>query len=276
MANSYTEFSNPNSNNFTINFPYLATSDIYAMLDGVDITNKIVSVVGSLVTFNETITGDLLKIYRSTPKSTLTFQNKTIIRSSDLNDLNLRNQYISEEIGDTVLYDVLKKDATDTNFTAEGKRIKNVDDAIEDTDAVNLGYITDLYGTTESAAASASIASQRASEAANYANESLNYANTSLSHANDSLTHATESLNHANASANSAAEADEQADRAGGFSAALSQVIEVVSGLDGGDARGITLALEGGTSNMTHEDSYEGGGANRVDPATTFDGGGAI
>jgi phenylpyruvate tautomerase PptA (4-oxalocrotonate tautomerase family) len=354
---------------------YNSKDEIHVLLDGVETSNY---TIGSnrVIIFNSTpAEGTVIVVYRKTIAQDINFQNKTIIRAVDLNTLEQQSKNLIEENAD-ILALTLQKDSksTDDNYTANNKKITDIAEPTEDGDAVNYKYLTDLYGTTASAAESAAEAEAAAADANHYAILSSTKAVESAGSAQDSANSATQALNYAdsavqaknlaktyseiaedysldaenyrdsahqymiqaqnwsdvsaakaveagvrvdeaehqvdlaadqvaiakqhadeaddsrfladgaaaraevyaNMSNNAREGAEEELKKIAGYTFTLDGLIEVISGLDGGDARSISLALDGGNVSSTMTDDYNSGDASATSWSIVYEGGGAI
>lgn len=154
MANPYVAYTGDGSTTlFTVTFPYLSTSHVYAYVDGVETSY---TWNGSQVQFSPApALGTTITIKRITPTTPLVdWQDASVVTESNLDTVNLQNLYLVEEASLTSAL-ALQLDATDDTYNAASKIVKNVATPVNDNDAVNKAYLT--QGVYDSIAADFSV-----------------------------------------------------------------------------------------------------------------------
>lgn len=133
--------------NFTIPFEYLSRSFIVVTLIGVD--RKVLTYVtdytfnsSSVITTNKAwgvsdgYTTIEIRRQTSATERIVDFQNGSVLRANDLNTAQIQAIHVAQEARDLVS-DTIGADA-DGNLDARGRRIVNLGDAVNDSDAVTL------------------------------------------------------------------------------------------------------------------------------------------
>ena len=134
---------------FTISFPFLANVDVNVFKDGVLMTEQadadVVSyqiITSSIVRFGAGLTsGDIVVVQRKTSQSTrlVDYVTPSTLTEEDLDNDSLQAFYMAQESIDSATL-ALGLD-TDDLWTAESKRIKDVDDPTAAQDAATKTYV---------------------------------------------------------------------------------------------------------------------------------------
>lgn len=130
---------------YTISWDYLDASHVKAKIDGENVT--ISSVVGNTVTLSaDPGSGGAMMIYRETPLSTIfNFSRLGTPSSSGFNTVFTTVQYIAQEAADSLIGGAIILESENV-FTANSKRITDVADGTEGSDAVNYSQLVAMAG----------------------------------------------------------------------------------------------------------------------------------
>ncbi len=95
---------------------------------------------------------DVVIVYRRTPSDQkVVFNNASVIRSKDLNTMDIQLLHLTEETQDVVEHNsMIINDETNT-WEAQGRRIAHLSDPIDPTDAVTKRYLKDWTDRAENA-----------------------------------------------------------------------------------------------------------------------------
>lgn len=164
----YTPIGDGTTKIFNVPFGYISKEHVKVFLNGAEQTNKTDYewLDTNRIQFLTAPAQDVLvTIRRYTPvdQKVVDFINSSILKEETLDLSTDYNRYIVQEAFDsltgTITIDV------DGNLNAEGARLKNIGDAVEPTDAVNLQTMNSLFPQAQEAEAAAQ-AAQDAAEAA--------------------------------------------------------------------------------------------------------------
>jgi len=146
---------------FDVPFAFLKDAHLKAKvdIDGVGTfvadTGFTIAGDGNSVTFGDAATGGeswisgttLVNLYRETPIADtdriVDFQSGSVLTEADLDNSALQVLYAAQESAD-VAATVLTETAAGTEWDAESKRIVNVTDPVEETDAATRGYVNTI------------------------------------------------------------------------------------------------------------------------------------
>lgn len=168
-----------------ITFPYQDMNDIYVSVDGIDVDFDFVSEY-QIKLKEPAPKNSKIKIYRSTEyaKRKVDWKNGAILTETDLNLQNEQLLFVVQETLDAVER-CLNIPESETEYNAQGKRIRNIGDAVEPNDAMTMNHyetnikpyvekaiLAEAVATAKANTATlmANVASQKASEANEYAN----------------------------------------------------------------------------------------------------------
>ena len=137
---SYT--ANGSTDTFSFSFPYILSSHVKVYVGGVEDTGITFPTTSTVQLSSTPANGAVVLIQRTTPSDArLTdFQDGSVLTSADLDQSADQNFYLSQETKDNVA-SKMGLDASD-RFDALNKRIINVADPVDNTDAVNKQFIS--------------------------------------------------------------------------------------------------------------------------------------
>lgn len=137
---------NGSDSSFSVGFDYRDGADVIVKLNGVTqtiTTDYTLASGGTLVAFTSTPTnGDVVTIRRSTSQTVrlVDYSSGAVFKESDLDTDSIQGFYMAQEAIDTAEEGITKNDLD--QWDAEGKRIINVADPVDNTDAVNKQFIS--------------------------------------------------------------------------------------------------------------------------------------
>ena len=95
---------------------------------------------------------DIVIIYRKTPSDQkVVFNNASVIRSKDLNTMDIQLLHLTEETQDVVEHNSMIVNEDTNTWEAQGRRIAHLSDPIEPEDAVTKQYLKDWTDRAENA-----------------------------------------------------------------------------------------------------------------------------
>ena len=145
MANSFVRYTGNNSTtSYSIPFSYRATSDLTVTLSGVATTAFTLNSAGTTLTFNTAPAQDAaIEIRRRTSQSTklVDYASGSVLTESDLDTDSDQAFFMSQEAIDDA-GDVIKISNTNFQWDTQNKRLTNVADPVNNTDAVNKQFIS--------------------------------------------------------------------------------------------------------------------------------------
>ena len=145
MANSFVRYTGDNSTtSYSIPFSYRATGDLTITLAGSATTAYSLNAAGTTLTFNTApASGVAIEIRRTTSQTTrLTdYASGSVLTENDLDTDSEQAFFMSQEAIDDA-GDVIKLSNTDFQWDTQSKRLKNVADPVDNTDAVNKQFIS--------------------------------------------------------------------------------------------------------------------------------------
>jgi hypothetical protein len=180
MVNSYIYYTGDgNITEYQVTFDYLSKEFVKVYLDG-DLkeieTDYIFSGDRTIVFLAVPPNGSSIFIQRVTSKDRLVeFRDASILIALDLDVSALQAIHIAEEASDNI-QNVIQADPSG-NFDALGRRIVNVGDPIDPTDATNKGYTDGIITTVNDAV---TVTTDKAIEASGYATDALGYLNDAI------------------------------------------------------------------------------------------------
>lgn len=174
-----------NSRTFDINFEYLARKFIQIALIGTDRKELVLNTDFRFLTRTQVQTMEtwgpaqgytMIEIRRMTSATErlVDFSDGSILRAYDLNISSIQSMHIAEEARDMATYGITVNN--DGELDARGRRITNLGEAVDPSDAVTLGQVKDW---DNSAFNSATAAKESATAANLYMNNSAFWANES-------------------------------------------------------------------------------------------------
>lgn len=150
MADFYSRVSytgDGSTDTFTIPFPYFSKTDVFIRVDDTNIGTYEFLTESSIKLPTPPAQGAVVSIYRRTPKNRIIdFQDGSLLNSDTLDADSNQMMFLVQEAADDAQGTVglTYEDLFDVGL----KRLTNVADAIDDTDAVNLRTLMDiLHGT---------------------------------------------------------------------------------------------------------------------------------
>src|SRR5210317_2673351 len=145
MANSFVRYTGNNSTtSYSIPFSYRATSDLTVTLSGVVTTAYTLNSAGTTLTFNTAPAQDVaIEIRRRTSQGTklVDYASGSVLTENDLDTDSDQAFFMSQEAIDDA-GDVIKISNTNFQWDTQNKRLTNVADPVNNTDAVNKQFIS--------------------------------------------------------------------------------------------------------------------------------------
>src|SRR5210317_1567114 len=145
MANSFVRYTGNNSTtSYSIPFSYRATSDLTVTLSGVVTTAYTLNSAGTTLTFNTAPAQDVaIEIRRRTSQGTklVDYASGSVLTENDLDTDSDQAFFMSQEAIDDA-GDVIKISNTNFQWDTQNKRLTNVADPVDNTDAVNKQFIS--------------------------------------------------------------------------------------------------------------------------------------
>src|SRR6056300_618338 len=145
MANSFVRYTGNNSTtSYSIPFSYRATSDLTVTLSGVVTTSYTLNSAGTTLTFNTAPAQDVaIEIRRRTSQGTklVDYASGSVLTENDLDTDSDQAFFMSQEAIDDA-GDVIKVSNTNFQWEVQNKRLTNVADPVDNTDAVNKQFIS--------------------------------------------------------------------------------------------------------------------------------------
>ena len=145
MANSFVRYTGDNSTtSYSIPFSYRATGDLTITLAGSATTAYSLNAAGTTLTFNTApASGVAIEIRRTTSQTTrLTdYASGSVLTENDLDTDSEQAFFMSQEAIDDA-GDVIKVSNTNFQWDTQNKRLTNVADPVDNTDAVNKQFIS--------------------------------------------------------------------------------------------------------------------------------------
>ena len=145
MANSFVRYTGNNSTtSYSIPFSYRATSDLTVTLSGVVTTSYTLNSAGTTLTFNTAPAQDVaIEIRRRTSQGTklVDYASGSVLTENDLDTDSDQAFFMSQEAIDDA-GDVIKVSNTNFQWDTQNKRLTNVADPVNNTDAVNKQFIS--------------------------------------------------------------------------------------------------------------------------------------
>lgn len=132
---------------FSIPFPYLAYDHVSILVDGVEDVTKTFPTEGSIQVSVAPPIDSIVTVLRKTPTDRLVdFTDGSILNAGSLNQDSNQMLFLVQESNDTN-YGTVNLTVADV-FDAQGKRVVNVGDAVEDTDALNKRTLMNILSGT--------------------------------------------------------------------------------------------------------------------------------
>jgi len=145
MANSFVRYTGNNSTtSYSIPFSYRATSDLTVTLSGVVTTAYTLNSAGTTLTFTTAPAQDVaIEIRRRTSQGTklVDYASGSVLTENDLDTDSDQAFFMSQEAIDDA-GDVIKVSNTNFQWDVQNKRLTNVADPVDNTDAVNKQFIS--------------------------------------------------------------------------------------------------------------------------------------
>jgi len=132
---------------YTITFPSLRADHVFVDIDGVNTADITVNTARTEVTINTPAIagGEFIKVYRTTPRTQagrlVDFEAGSAITEADLDTTYLQLLYIVQESLDEGTLSLQRGDDGSNLWDAEGSRIINVGDPVDDQDAVTKAFL---------------------------------------------------------------------------------------------------------------------------------------
>ena len=145
MANSFVRYTGNNSTtSYSIPFSYRSTADLTVTLAGVATTAFTLNSAGTTLTFNSAPAQDVaIEIRRRTSQGTklVDYASGSVLTENDLDTDSDQAFFMSQEAIDDA-GDVIKISNTNFQWDTQNKRLTNVADPVNNTDAVNKQFIS--------------------------------------------------------------------------------------------------------------------------------------
>jgi len=194
MAYSYREFNGDGlTKTFNIPFVYADTTEISVYVNGVQTTAFTFTSSNTIQLSTAPANGSIVRIQRSTKleERAVDFINGSVLSEEDLDKAFIQVFNAAQEAVDKTAETIGK--GVDGKFDAQSRVIKNVDDPVNDMDAVNKRYmVAQTAASVSAAAASAATAAAQATEATNQKNLAAAQATEATNQKNQATTKATE------------------------------------------------------------------------------------
>jgi hypothetical protein len=163
MALSFIQYpANGVTDTFNIPFPYLSKSHIQVKVNGVVDAGITFPTDATVKTSTVPTNGAIVEVRRVTPNSNrlVDFADGSLLGEGDLDQSALQNFYVMQEVTDNV--DSRLPLGADNTWDAQSKRIQNVADGNNATDAVNRGQVDAILQPYANAAQAAQSAAESA------------------------------------------------------------------------------------------------------------------
>lgn len=145
MANSFVRYTgNGTTTTYAIPFSYRDTADLSATVAGVNVTAYTLDAAGTNLTFTTAPANNAaIEIRRTTSQNTklVDYVSGSVLTENDLDTDSDQAFFMSQEAIDKA-GDVISLDNVDFNWNVQNKRLKNVADPVDNTDAVNKQFIS--------------------------------------------------------------------------------------------------------------------------------------
>jgi len=145
MANSFVRYTgNGTTTTYAIPFSYRDSADLSATVAGVNVTAYTLDAAGTNLTFTTAPANNAaIEIRRTTSQNTklVDYVSGSVLTENDLDTDSDQAFYMSQEAIDKA-GDVISLDNVDFNWNVQNKRLKNVADPVDNTDAVNKQFIS--------------------------------------------------------------------------------------------------------------------------------------
>ena len=145
MANSFVRYTgNGTTTTYAIPFSYRDTADLSATVAGVNVTAYTLDAAGTNLTFTTAPANNAaIEIRRTTSQNTklVDYVSGSVLTENDLDTDSDQAFFMLQEAIDKA-GDVISLDNVDFNWDIQNKRLKNVADPVDNTDAVNKQFIS--------------------------------------------------------------------------------------------------------------------------------------
>jgi hypothetical protein len=145
MANSFVRYTgNGTTTTYAIPFSYRDTADLSTTVAGVNVTAYTLDAAGTNLTFTTAPANNAaIEIRRTTSQNTklVDYVSGSVLTENDLDTDSDQAFFMSQEAIDKA-NDVISLDNVDFNWDVQNKRLKNVADPVDNTDAVNKQFIS--------------------------------------------------------------------------------------------------------------------------------------
>ena len=145
MANSFVRYTGDGTTTtYAIPFSYRSTADLSATVAGANVTAYTLDAAGTTLTFTTAPANNAaIEIRRTTSQNTklVDYVSGSVLTENDLDTDSDQAFYMSQEAIDKA-GDVISLDNVDFNWDVQNKRLKNVADPVDNTDAVNKQFIS--------------------------------------------------------------------------------------------------------------------------------------
>ena len=145
MANSFVRYTgNGTTTTYAIPFSYRSTADLSATVAGANVTAYTLDAAGTNLTFTTAPANNAaIEIRRTTSQNTklVDYVSGSVLTENDLDTDSDQAFYMSQEAIDKA-GDVISLDNVDFNWNVQNKRLKNVANPVDNTDAVNKQFIS--------------------------------------------------------------------------------------------------------------------------------------
>jgi hypothetical protein len=145
MANSFVRYTgNGTTTTYAIPFSYRDTADLSATVAGVNVTAYTLDAAGTNLTFTTAPANNAaIEIRRTTSQNTklVDYVSGSVLTENDLDTDSDQAFFMSQEAIDKA-GDVITLDNADFQWDTQSKRLKNVADPVDNTDAVNKQFIS--------------------------------------------------------------------------------------------------------------------------------------
>lgn len=158
------DISNGTATSYNVTFPWIDKSHVFVAVDGVDVSFEWGS-GAEVILAAPAPQGSVVARYRKTPRAPLVdFRPATALTEKELDLVATQGLYLAEE-GHALLEEAIGYDITVDAFNAQGLRVTDVKDPVDDQDAATKGWVN------ESALSVLNQAQTKAEEAQSSAND---------------------------------------------------------------------------------------------------------
>lgn len=256
-ARSYTP-ADGTTRDFTVDFPYLDRGHIHVLLNGVE-TAAFVWINASLIRLNTAPAAGTLvaRVRQTSPQSRLVdYVSPSSLNEDDLDTDSLQGFYLAQEAQDAVKATV-SDDVVTGHFTANGKRINNVANPVDQQDVATRNWTeTAMSSQVAQATAQAAIATSAANTSSSKAGQSAASQAASAQSEVNAAGSAMQAAGHVTAAASQAEEAADSAAEAAARKTEVDVLKDAVEGLESAAATSAITATNAANATQVLYDNF--------------------